>query len=317
MVWYVLPKQGQPQTAKTASHLQQQITTYLLTTPFAAEAGRLVGEQLAQQFRFSSEKLGYLQQLLAEQLFLGLDETQTAWLAPRLAAFWAQMTVGYGYRLRKLHLNEQANLPEKLLKELHRAAEGEQRFMSLFNATYSPVVLHEYGRILAVNKAITHILGYTAAELVGQQIQALVGTMAPLAEQDTIRKHSAQGGHYSYQTRCFSKSGTEIPIQVTVSQILYEGRPLRLIVLQPLTPAFRPAPELDKVNLTPRQQEVLYHLAAGLSNPQIAETLGISLTTVKRHNQEIFAKLQVTTRVEAAVWAWQKLDSFIALSHDE
>ena len=309
LVWYLLPNQGQPKTAETATHLQQQIIDYLLVTPFAAHAGRLVGEQLAQQFHLSLEKLGYLQRLLAEQLFLGLDEAQTAWLAPRLATLWAEMIVGYGYRLRKLYLAEQTDLPEKLLADLQQAAAGEQQFMALFNATYSPVVLHEYGRILTINQAVTKIFGYTAPELIGRQIQELTRTLVPVAEQATIQEHSAAGGSYSYQTKCFSKAGTEIPIEVTTSQIVYEDRPVRLIVLRPLTPAFKPLLGPEKVDLTARQLEVLRHLAAGRNDNEIADTLHISLATVKHHNQEIFMKLQVTTRAEAAVWAWQKLDA--------
>lgn len=312
LVWYLLPNQGQPKTAETATHLQQQIVDYLLMTPFAAQAGRLVGEQLVQQFHLSLEKLGYLQQLLAEQLFLGLDETQTAWLAPRLAAFWAEMTVGYGYRLRKLYLAEEAKLPEKFLADLQQAAEGEQQFMALFNATYSPVVLHEYGRILTINQAVTRIFGYTANELIGRKIQTLVGTLAPVAEQSAILKHSVEGDNDTYQTKCFSKTGTEIPIEVTTSQTIYEGRPVRLIVLQPLSPAFKPLPEPEEVDITPRQLEVLRLLAAGQSDKEIADALNISLATVKHHNQEIFTKLQVTCRAEAAVWAWQ---NWIHLPH--
>ncbi|MAT98814.1 MAG: hypothetical protein CL608_16850 [Anaerolineaceae bacterium] len=314
LVWYLLPNQGQPQTAETATHLQQQIIGHLLMTPFAAHAGRLVGEQLAQQFRLSLEKLGYLQQLLAEQLFLGLDEAQTTWLAPRLTAFWAEMTVGYGYKLRKLYLAEQTDMSEKLLADLQQAAEGEQQFMALFNATYSPVVLHEYGRILTINQAVTHVFGYTAEELIGQQIQELTRTLVPAAEQATIQQHSAAGGSYTYQTKCFSKAGTEIPIEVTASQIVYEGRPVRLIVLRPLTPAFKPLLGPEEVNLTPRQQEILRLLAMGKTDQEIADALHIGLTTVKHHNQEIFTKLQVTARTAAAVWAWQKLDSFTSLT---
>jgi PAS domain S-box-containing protein len=309
LVWTLLPDQGQ---AETAVHLQQQILNTLLMAPFAAHAGRLVGEQLAQQFRLSLEKLGTLQQLLAGQLFQELDEAQTAWLAPRLTAFWAEMTVGYGYKLRKLYLADETMLPEKILADLQQATAGEPQFMALFNATYSPVVLHKYGRILAINPAITRVFGYTAEELVGQEIAALVSRFAPPSEQETIRQHSTAGGSYTYQTRCLSQDGTEIPIQVTARRIAYDGRPVRLIVLRPLTPAFKPLLEPEEVNLTTRQQEVLYHLATGLNDQAIAEMLCVSLSTIKKHNQEIFAKLQVTTRVAAAFWAWQKLDSFNA-----
>jgi len=312
LVWYLLPNQGQSKTAETAAHLQQQILSNLLMTPFAAHPGRLVGEQLAQQFRLSLEKLGHLQQLLAEQLFQGLDEVQTAWLGPRLAAFWAEMTMGYGYQLRKLYLADETKLPENILADMQQAMEGNQQFIALFNATYSPAVLHENGRILAINPAITYNFGYTAEELVGQEIATLAGKLAPAPEQEIIQKQSAAGGNYTYQTKCLHKDGTEIPIQVTARQIAYDGRSVRLIILRPLTSAFKPLREAEEANLTTRQKEVLYHLATGLSDLAIAETMGISLSTVKHHNQEIFTKLQVTTRVAAAFWAWQKLDSFTA-----
>ncbi|VAW31127.1 hypothetical protein MNBD_CHLOROFLEXI01-1838 [hydrothermal vent metagenome] len=305
LVWYLLPNQGQPSTNETAANLQQQITSYLLMTPFAPEAGRLVGEQLAQQFHLSIEKLGYLQGLLIEQLLLGLDEAQTVWLTPRLTAFWAEMTVGYGYQARKLYLAEQGQLPKKLLTDLQQAAEGKQHFAALFSSTYSPVVLHENGRILAINKAVTQIFGYTADELVGQQIQALVSAMAPAAEQTHILKHITAELTQTYQTKCFSKDGVEIALEVTTKHIIHEGRKVCLIVLRPLTDIFKPLPESEEVNLTSRQQEVLHYLAAGMSDKEIATTLHISLPTVKHHKQEIFNKLQVTTRIEAASWAWQ------------
>jgi DNA-binding CsgD family transcriptional regulator len=54
--------------------------------------------------------------------------------------------------------------------------------------------------------------------------------------------------------------------------------------------------------LTPRQFEVLELLREGLSNPQIAQRLGISLDTVKDHVSEILGKLGMASREEAALW---------------
>lgn len=55
--------------------------------------------------------------------------------------------------------------------------------------------------------------------------------------------------------------------------------------------------------LTPREMEILCHLAEGLSNKMIAARLGISAGTVKLHVRAILKKLQLRSRVEAAVLA--------------
>lgn len=55
--------------------------------------------------------------------------------------------------------------------------------------------------------------------------------------------------------------------------------------------------------LTEREREVLDLLAAGRSNPQIAQTLFISPKTVRNNVSNIFAKLQVADRSEAIVRA--------------
>ena len=51
--------------------------------------------------------------------------------------------------------------------------------------------------------------------------------------------------------------------------------------------------------LTSREQEVFEHIAAGLSNRQIATVLGISEHTVKFHVSAILGKLGVTSRAAA------------------
>jgi ATP/maltotriose-dependent transcriptional regulator MalT len=57
--------------------------------------------------------------------------------------------------------------------------------------------------------------------------------------------------------------------------------------------------------LTPRELEVLRLLAAGRSNRAIAEALVISEHTVARHVQNIFAKLDVSSRTAAGAFAFE------------
>ncbi|MGD0235879.1 MAG: LuxR C-terminal-related transcriptional regulator [Syntrophorhabdales bacterium] len=56
--------------------------------------------------------------------------------------------------------------------------------------------------------------------------------------------------------------------------------------------------------LTVREEEVLRLITRGFSNKEIAQVLGMSLDTAKTHVKNIFSKLRVTDRTEAAVWAF-------------
>jgi len=58
--------------------------------------------------------------------------------------------------------------------------------------------------------------------------------------------------------------------------------------------------------LTPREQEVLTHLAEGASNDEIAEKLVISPKTVARHRENIMHKLGMHSRVELVKYAIRK-----------
>jgi DNA-binding NarL/FixJ family response regulator len=58
-----------------------------------------------------------------------------------------------------------------------------------------------------------------------------------------------------------------------------------------------------QLNLTTREQEVLYWLTQGASNEEIAKRLYVTIATVKAHLTSIFEKLQVNSRTQAIVTA--------------
>lgn len=59
--------------------------------------------------------------------------------------------------------------------------------------------------------------------------------------------------------------------------------------------------------LTSRQTEILAQVAVGASNDEIAERLCLSPHTVKTHLYNIFKKINVTNRLQAALWAAKHL----------
>lgn len=59
--------------------------------------------------------------------------------------------------------------------------------------------------------------------------------------------------------------------------------------------------------LTPREIEILTMVASGAKNEEIANELYISPNTVKTHIYNIFKKINVPNRLQAALWAVKNL----------
>ncbi|GAB3449443.1 response regulator transcription factor [Actinophytocola sediminis] len=87
-------------------------------------------------------------------------------------------------------------------------------------------------------------------------------------------------------------------------QGLIDPRVTRRTIRRFAATAPRPAPaDLDL--LTPREQEVLRHVAHGLSNAEIASALTVGEGTVKTHVARTLAKLGLRTRVHLVIYAYE------------
>jgi len=67
--------------------------------------------------------------------------------------------------------------------------------------------------------------------------------------------------------------------------------------------------------LSPREMEILQHIAKGQSNKEVAYALGISRQTVKNHMTSILRKLAVNDRTQAALYAVRR--GWIRLQNDD
>jgi two-component system nitrate/nitrite response regulator NarL len=62
-------------------------------------------------------------------------------------------------------------------------------------------------------------------------------------------------------------------------------------------------PRVEVLGLSPRDRQILAHLANGLTNQQIAQQLGLTAKAVKRQLSGVFRKLRVRNRLQAALHA--------------
>jgi DNA-binding NarL/FixJ family response regulator len=76
----------------------------------------------------------------------------------------------------------------------------------------------------------------------------------------------------------------------------------------PFRPDFSDATPLESLGLTPREAEVLLWIAQGKSNSDIATILETTVHTVKKHLQNLFAKLGVESRNSAMLRALEVLN---------
>jgi len=120
-------------------------------------------------------------------------------------------------------------------------------------------------------------------------------------DQDTVRQMLANGAA-GYLLKDSSMDELEQTIrtivagQTVLSPALIDG-----LLHPPASPSNEPMP--SPIQISRREQEVLQLFAAGLTNPEIAGQLFISVSTVKFHITNILDKLGATTRAEALVIA--------------
>ena len=173
------------------------------------------------------------------------------------------------------------------------------------------------GRIVLWNRAAEKILGYPARETLGRPCcDVFVG------HDDDGNRLCYQGGEtirsFDMQTR--SKAGQPVWLNVSILRLPEAGPSGAATVhlfrdvtadkeLLALIHERRAATEAREAGVDPqavlsrRELEVLRLLAIGLNTRAAAERLHVSPATVRNHVQNLFAKLDVHSRLEAVAYA--------------
>jgi PAS domain S-box-containing protein len=182
------------------------------------------------------------------------------------------------------------------------------------------------GRIVLWNRAAEKILGYAARETLGRPCcDVFVG------QDDRGNRLCYQGCHVmklvdlgetiqSFDMKTRSKAGRPLWLNVSILRVADAGpggpvtvhlfrdvtatKELLTLVHERLTATAERESGVDQAAaLSRRELEVLRLLAIGLNTRAVAERLHVSPATVRNHVQNLFAKLDVHSRLEAVAYA--------------
>jgi PAS domain S-box-containing protein len=183
------------------------------------------------------------------------------------------------------------------IEELRRIAPDLAPSIAML--TVPAYILDRNGFVRWLNQAAVDNFG----DLRGKRFSQIVAPeYADLARREFTAKMlgTAESTEGTFAVR--TVDGRSVRVDVSSTQLLDQGSVVGVFGLA--DPADLPPPaDSRSVHLTPRQLDVLRHLAAGHSTERIAEALGIAPDTVRNHIRGILSNLGVHSRLAAVMRA--------------
>ena len=218
-----------------------------------------------------------------------------------------------GGRSRMASARTEAPDPKSLEKAL--AAAGDGAF-----------AVGPEGRVLLWNRAAERILGWRATEVAERPccevFKGVDGNGNRLCYQGchvmTLVRQGEPIQHFEMETH--TKTGKSVWLDISILDVpaVNGGRAMTVHLFRDVTSTKRllqvvrdnlalpPSPNgSDPSPLTRREVEILRLMAGGANTKVLAERLHVSPATIRNHAQNIFAKLNVHSRLEAVAWANQ------------
>lgn len=152
--------------------------------------------------------------------------------------------------------------------------------------------------VLIVDIGLPKASGIDAIIYLKEQCPTLQFCMFTVYEDDDKIFKSLQSGAKGY----ILKSAPREKIIAAIHELYIGGSPMSPSIARRILDVFqhlRVTPVVTSLPLTPREQELLTHLAKGLLYKEIGDVMGITTGTVKQHIHKIYDKLQVSNKTEA------------------
>ncbi len=219
--------------------------------------------------------------------------------------------------------------------------ESEIRFRRAFELGPVAAVIAtlDEDRFLEVNEHYSKLTGYDREEVVGRTARELGMWSSPEDRRKLEAAFAAGGNFKELQLKLRTKDGRTRDILLSGEEITYGGYRCMLKMFNDVTEQHRSQEELmvairevmadtewfsqsvvqrlaemrqgqtlveEETDLTPREREVLELVAAGLSDVEVASTLGISQRTARNHLTNAYSKIGAHNRAEAIVWARER-----------
>jgi PAS domain S-box-containing protein len=156
------------------------------------------------------------------------------------------------------------------------------------------------GRVLWLNEAAKRLVG----DVRGKLYTSVVADdyVAYTQEQFTRKLLGEQAT--DFETELITSDGSRVRVEVSSVPVPDPEGGVPVAIFGVARPEdIRRAPSRRVSQLTPRQAEVLRHLADGASTQQIADELNLSVETVRNHIRAILRKLGAHSRLEAVALA--------------
>jgi LuxR family maltose regulon positive regulatory protein len=192
-----------------------------------------------------------------------------------------------------LHEFERLTLARVALAEFHVDHEDQRLLDSLGGLAQHLALAEKQNRLLSrIEILIVQALVFHAREEPSKALAALERALSIAEPEGYLRIFAAEG-----------KPIAELLHNLDNGQLRRHAERILTILAQPQSPRklVPVAPMIEP--LSERELEVLRFVAQGLSNQEIAQKLFVALSTVKGHNQRIFAKLEARSRTEAVARA--------------